>query len=74
MYQSIPRLTIPSPGNIFDGRIPYSPGKRKFKTPTPRAYKNVLKPHPGAFFSNIYCENVKKMRQKLCKTASFYNV
>ena len=51
MYQSIPSLTIP-PGNFFDGRIPHPPGKKEFKTPTPRAYKNELKPTPrGIFFS-----------------------
>ena len=40
------------PGNFFDRRIPHPPGKKEFKTPTPRAYKNDLKPHPGGIFLN----------------------
>ena len=51
MYQSIPSLTIP-PGNFFAGRIPHTPGKKEFKTPTPRAYKNELKPQPRGIFLN----------------------
>ena len=28
------------PGQFFDGRIPHPPGKKEFKTPHTRAYKN----------------------------------
>ena len=49
MYQSIPRIDHPPPppmGNFFDGRIPHPWEKTDFKPPTPRAYKNELKPYP----------------------------
>ena len=43
----------PSPsGNFFDGQIPHPPGKKRVQNPTPRAYKNKLKPHPGDIFLN----------------------
>ena len=51
MYQSIPSLTIP-PGNFFMGEFPTPWAKKKFKTPTPRAYKNELKPYPRGIFLN----------------------
>ena len=54
MYQSIPSLTIPPPGNFFDRRIPHPSGKKVVQNPHPRAYKNELKPHPGAFSSIIH--------------------
>ena len=53
MYQSIPSLTIP-PGNFFDGRIPHPPAKKELKTPTPRAYKNELKPQPRGHFPQLF--------------------
>ena len=52
MYQSIPSLTIPPPGNFFDGRIPHSLGKRKVQNPYPQAFKNELKPHLRGIFLN----------------------
>ena len=55
MYQSIPSLTIPPPpGNFFDDRIPHRPGKKEFKTPTLRAYKNEVKPHPRGHFPQLF--------------------
>ena len=35
MYQSIPSLTIPPPGNFFDGRIPHPPRKKRVQNPDP---------------------------------------
>ena len=55
MYQSIPSLTIPpgkTPGQLFGWANSPPPGKKEFKTPTPRAYKNELKPIPGSIFLN----------------------
>ena len=49
MYQSIPSLTIP-PGNFLMDEFPTPRAKKEFKTPTVRAYKNELKPHPGGIF------------------------
>ena len=40
------------PGNFFDGRIPHPQAKKKFKTPTPWAYQNELKPNPRGIFLN----------------------
>ena len=59
MYQSIPSLTISplpplskTPGAIFlMGEFP-TPGKKGVQNPTPRAYKNELKPHPWGIFLN----------------------
>ena len=59
-YVSVNSKPDHPPGNIFDGRIPHPPGKKEFKTPTSRAYENELKSHPGAFFSIVYCKNMKK--------------
>ena len=78
MYQSIPSLTIPPwakpQGNFFDGRIPHPPGKKEFKTPTPRAYENELKPHPQGIFLNYSPQKHDKMRQKSCKTVRLYHL
>ena len=72
MYQPIPSLTIPPPTRAFcDGRIPHPREKRTFKTPTPRAYKNELKPHPGAFSSIIHYKNMKKWDRNHVKLQDF---
>ena len=64
----------PSPRVIFlMGEFP-TPGKKGVQNPTPRAYKNELKPHPWGIFSIIHYKNMKKMRQKSCKTARFYHL
>ena len=49
----------PPPRHFFDGRIPHPRAKGKFKTPTLRAYKNELNPHPRAFSSIIHYKNMK---------------
>ena len=75
MYQSIPSLTIPPPpwANFLMGEFPtpLSGAKKKFKTPTPRAYKNELKPHPGAFFSIIHYKNMEKWDRNHVKLQDF---
>ena len=70
MYQSIPSLTIP-PGNFLMGEFSNPRAKRKFKTPTPRAYRNELKPHPGAFSSIIHYKNMKKWDRNHVKLQDF---
>ena len=81
MYQSVPSLTIhspPPPQNhraiFLMGKFPIPRAKKEFKTPTPWAYKNELKPHLWGISSIIHYKNMKKMRQKSCKTARFYHL
>ena len=42
----------PPQGNFFDGEFPTAGQKKEFQTPTPRAYKKKLKPHPQGIFLN----------------------
>ena len=62
MYQSIPSLTILSPGqplgNSFNERISHTPGQMKNAKPWPLGQKNGAKtPTPGQFFSKIPGKN-----------------
>ena len=43
-----------TPRQFFDRRIPHPPGKKEFKTPTPLAYKNELKPHFWGNFPQLF--------------------
>ena len=53
------------------GEFPTPQAKKEFKTSTPWAYKNELKPHPRAFFSIIHYKNMKKLDRNHVKLQDF---
>ena len=70
MYQSIPSLTI-LPGNFLMGEFPITPEQKRSSKPHPRAYKNEVKPTPGAFFSIIHYKNMKNWDRNHVKLQDF---
>ena len=60
LYVSVNSKPDHPPDNFFDRRIPHPWARKEFKTPTPGAYTNELKPTSEAFFSIIHYKNMKK--------------